>query len=492
MSETDRDRPSGVTRRDFTRAGAIAGLATMMPAPAGGWFQAPASRRTRYAIVGVGGRSQMYQKAINETFAQYAELVACCDVNAGRLELARRTAQAAGRPAPALYAADQFDRMIQETKPAFVIVTTPCGTHHTYTCRAMELGVDVISEKAMTVDAETCQRIVDTQKRTGRSCRVTFNYRYSPPRTQVKDLLMGGAIGDILSVDFHWMLNTLHGADYFRRWHSYKRMSGGLMVHKATHHFDLVNWWLSAVPVSVYANGKREFYTPQMARRLGLPGPGERCRTCPEKKACGFELDLAANANLKALYLDNEHHDGYFRDRCVFRPDIEIEDTMNVIVTYDTNATLSYSLNAFNAWEGYVIVFNGTKGRLEHKVEEQVSLSGDGAVHGAIKGDGTYIRIYPIRQPAYEVPVWTGTGGHGGGDNVMLKELFSPEREPDKYLRAADQRAGAYSVLVGVAANRCFTTREPVRIADLVPSLKMPDYPAMPPHTGPVPMPKKG
>ena len=77
---------------------------------------------------------------------------------------------------------------------------------------------------------------------------MTFNYRYSPPRTQVKDLLMSGVIGDILSVDFHWMLDTHHGADYFRRWHRNKQNSGGLMVHKATHHFDLVNWWLSSVP----------------------------------------------------------------------------------------------------------------------------------------------------------------------------------------------------------------------------------------------------
>jgi predicted dehydrogenase len=80
-----------------------------------------------------------------------------------------------------------------------------------------------------------------------------------------------------------------------RRWHSYKKMSGGLMVHKATHRFDLVNWWLSSNPVSVYANGKREFYTPAMAKRLGLAGPHERCHTCPEKQACGFELGIAAN-----------------------------------------------------------------------------------------------------------------------------------------------------------------------------------------------------
>jgi hypothetical protein len=48
---------------------------------------------------------------------------------------------------------------------------------------------------------------------------------------------MAGEIGQVLSVDFHWLLNTLHGADSFRRWHSVKSLSGGLMVHKASHHF---------------------------------------------------------------------------------------------------------------------------------------------------------------------------------------------------------------------------------------------------------------
>jgi len=70
-------------------------------------------------------------------------------------------------------------------------------------------------------------------------------------------------------------------------------MSGGLMVHKATHHFDLVNWWLS--PSGHRArHGKREFYTPKMAKRLGLSA-ARALPHLPEKAACGFEMDLAAN-----------------------------------------------------------------------------------------------------------------------------------------------------------------------------------------------------
>jgi hypothetical protein len=318
---------------------------------------------------------------------------------------------------------------------------------------------------------------------------VTFNYRYSPPRSQVKDLLMSGVIGDVLSVDFHWLLDTFHGADYFRRWHANKVNSGGLMVHKATHHFDLVNWWLSAVPVTVSAMGKREFYTPQMAKRLGLQSHHERCLTCPEKSRCGFFMDLGKDRGLKELYLDQERYDGYFRDRCVFRPDIDIEDTMNVQVGYNTGVTMAYSLNAFNAWEGYHICFNGTKGRLEHTMEETLFTNREEGSKPKRDEGVTRIRVLPLRAAGYDVPVWTGEGSHAGGDRVMLDDLFLPKKPVDKYLRAADQRGGAYSILTGIAANHSIRNGGTIKVTDLVPGIALPDYPVMPSHTLPVPMP---
>jgi predicted dehydrogenase len=217
------------------------------------------------AIVGVGSRSRMYQDAIEKVYAQHAELVAICDLNPGRLGGAAKRSTANGATPPATYAHTAFDRMVAEKKPEVVIVTTVDATHDDYIVRAMELGCDVVTEKPMTTTPEKCQRILDARARTGKQVRVLFNYRYSPPRTQVKDILMSGEIGEVLSVDFQWLLNTSHGADYFRRWHGRKENSGGLMIHKSTHHFDLVNWWLGAVPVRVDARGKREFY-PAMAK----------------------------------------------------------------------------------------------------------------------------------------------------------------------------------------------------------------------------------
>ena len=449
---------------------------------------APARRR-RFAIVGTGHRHEMYQNAIENDFKETAELVGLCDINPGRIKVAQELSAKNGAHVPPGFIAADFDKMLAEIKPDAVIVTTVDATHNEYLVRAMEQGYDVITEKPMTTEAGKCQQILDTTAKTGRSCRVTFNYRYSPPRTQVKDILMSGEIGDILSVDFHWMLNTIHGADYFRRWHSQKKNSGGLMVHKATHHFDLVNWWLGAVPVSVTAIGKREFYTPTMAKRLGLQSHHERCHTCPEKAQCTFVLDLEKEPRLKHLYLDQESYDGYFRDRCVFRPEIDIEDTMNVLVRYDNGATMSYSLNAFNSWEGYTIAFNGTKGRLEHTIVESVYVNGTDTVQGGIKPGGVTTKVYPLRGPVRVFEPWTGAGGHGGGDTVMLNEIFGANPASDKYLRASNEHGGAYSCLVGIAANRCFVTGQPVVIADLVKGLKKPACAPMPTHDELVPMP---
>ena len=445
--------------------------------------------RRRYAIVGLGSRHELYQDGIEKTHAQWAELVALCDSNPGRLEIARQRSARNGAQVPAGYSAADFERMLRERRPETVIVTTSDASHHEYLIRAMEAGCDVITEKPMTIDAGSCRQILEARQRTGRRCRVTFNYRYSPPRSQVKDLLMSGEIGEILSVDFHWLLNTHHGADYFRRWHAQKKNSGGLFVHKSTHHFDLVNWWLGAVPVSVFATGKREFYTPEMARRMGLSGPHQRCRTCPEKDRCGFYLDLEASPGLKSLYLEQERYDGYWRDRCVFRPEIDIEDTLNAMVTYDTGATLSYSLNAFNAWEGYTVAFNGTKGRIEHSIVESVYVNGTETTQGGIAQDGVKIRVIPLRGAGYDVEPWKAEGDHGGGDRLMLEDIFLPEPAADKYLRAADERAGACSILVGIAANRSIETGARVPLAELVGELPLPDYAPMPSRQEKLPMP---
>jgi hypothetical protein len=141
-----------------------------------------------------------------------------------------------------------------------------------------------------------------------------------------------------------------------------------------------------------------------------------------------------------------------------------------------------------------VVCFNGTRGRLEHKCEETVYTNADGSVPGALKKEGTWTRVFPHWQPAYEVDIWTAEGGHGGADPVMLEYVFDAENQADDpYLRAADQRSGAWSILTGVAANQSIACGQPVRINDLIPEeeIGMPDYPPAPSLSAPLPMPPR-
>lgn len=426
------------------------------------------SARKRYALIGTGGRARFFYQALATDFKDRAELVAFCDINQTRLDHANWILENdCDHPRIPTYKADRFDEMIANEKPDVVIVTTVDRTHHRYIIRAMELGCDVITEKPMTVDEEKCQQILDAVKSTNRNLRVTFNYRYSPHNTKVRELIMNDAIGQVTSVHFEWMLNTRHGADYFRRWHRDKRNSGGLLVHKSTHHFDLVNFWLDSEPVKVFAFGDLLFYGRENAEERGETNFYYRATDNEHAAQDHFGLNLRKNEQLKRMYLDAEHEDGYLRDQSVFGDGISIEDTMAVSVRYRNKAMLTYSLNAYMPYEGFKVSINGTKGRIEMQVIEQsyVNAGGDKSLEGAVKGK--QIIVYPMFGDPYSVEIEERKGGHGGGDPILLNDLFGEPVE-DPYNRAASHVDGAMSILTGIAGNHSIRTGMPVMIKDLV------------------------
>ncbi|HLL65243.1 MAG TPA: Gfo/Idh/MocA family oxidoreductase [Micromonosporaceae bacterium] len=440
-------------------------------------------RRRRYAIVGTGSRAEMFAQAIAVEHADVAELVALADPNPVRLRAHRERLTGLGAPAPATYPASEFTAMLDREQVDVVVVTTVDRFHDEYIVAAVEAGRDVITEKPMTTDAAKCRRILEATARTGRRVTVTFNYRYNPLHEAVRQVLASGEIGEVGSVHFEWLLDVRHGADYFRRWHRDKANSGGLMVHKASHHFDLVNWWLGSDPVEVYAAGRLFFYGDEAGRRHGFARSYDRAHGAPEAADDPFALRLADNPHLAALYLDAEAADGYHRDQNVFAPGVTIEDDMAVLVRYASGASMSYHLTAYSPWEGYRIAFNGSLGRLELDVVENdhvrrpapAAAGGAGssaALHGvqaAAEAGSATLRVRPFWTPAREVPV-TGHSreGHGGADTRMLADLLRPDPPADPLGRSATERDGATALLVGLAANRSFETGLPVRTAALL------------------------
>jgi predicted dehydrogenase len=437
------------------------------------------ANKKRYVVVGTGGRSNMFIKAIVEDYKDNAELLAFCDTNQTRMDYYNMKLEKEWNAQPIkTYKAEAFEQMVAEQKPDVVIVTTMDRTHHKYICRAMELGCDVISEKPMTVDATKCQQIIDIKKRTGRNLTVTFNYRYSPRNTKIKEVIKSGLVGDITSVHFEWLLDTKHGADYFRRWHRDKRNSGGLMVHKSTHHFDLVNWWIDSVPATVFAMGDLKFYGKENAENRGVTEFYFRAKDSAIAKEDPFALNVIdEDENLLGLYMNAEHEDGYYRDKSVFGDGINIEDNMGVMVRYKNNTVMTYSLNAHCPWEGYRVCFNGTKGRLEFNVVEKSYVSGDHEDFNQpgmreLEGDKKELVPEIIFQAHWEKPQTityeqSDKGGHGGGDVRLLNDLFLGVGE-DPLGHAAGYIDGAMSILTGIAANKSMATGQPINVDELV------------------------
>jgi predicted dehydrogenase len=283
---------------------------------------------------------------------------------------------------------------------------------------------------------------------------------------------MDGAVGKPLAVDFSWMLDTSHGADNFRRWHREKKNSGGLLVHKATHHFDLVNWWIASYPQLVFAMGDLQFYGRENAAARGEVYSYDRYTGVPEAANDPFGLFLDEKAVYRGLYLDAEAETGYIRDRNVFGEPITAEDTMNVTARYHNGVLLSYCLIAYSPWEGLRVAITGTKGRIELEIVENINhLLGDGQAKTAEASKGAFktarMRGYPMFGSAYDVDIPAGEGGHGGADPVMLEQVFSPNPPPDPFNRAASHIDGAASILMGISANESIRTGQMIVVSDL-------------------------
>ncbi|MGP8329172.1 MAG: Gfo/Idh/MocA family protein [Methanosarcinaceae archaeon] len=410
---------------------------------------AAAAGKKRVALVGTGIRgTRTWGKNLLEQLSGEVEMVGLCDINPKRVEYAKKYI---GINAPT-FAAEDFDRMIKETKPDAVIITTPDCFHAKYAVRAMELGCDAICEKPLATEAEQCQKLMDTEVKTGKRIITTFNVRYMTEAEEIKKVIMSGELGRIISAEFTEYLDIDHGASYFRRWHGKAQFSGTLLLSKASHHFDQMNWTLDADPETVHAFGKVAFYGKNNSFRA------RNCRTCPFTNKCDFYWDITKDKAMMDLYVKNEDADGYLRDGCVWDNDIDTYDSMTAEVKYNNGVLLNYSMNAFLPYEGQSIAFNGEKGRLDvrlfHRQPWEVAST----------------QQFRLTRNFKETRTWSvepGVGSHGGADAKLKNMLFSAN-QPDPLGKMAGSRAGVMASIVGIAARKSIETGETVNIDELV------------------------
>jgi predicted dehydrogenase len=405
------------------------------------------SDRKRYVVAGTGGRAlYMFVKPLLSKYPQYCELVGLFDRNPQRM---RATNENIGVEVPNY---TDFDRMLKEAKPDAVVIATQDSTHAEYIIRALAAGKRVIVEKPVAVDAKQLAEITraaERYKSTGARVLVTHNMRYGTSITAMKRLIDEGTIGTIRSVNFHENLNRSHGADYFRRWHRKKANSGGLLIHKASHHFDALNWLIGSTPVELAAQGGLMMY--------GKAGPfrHDRCMGCPHASKCDFYVDFWKNDLNRKMYKDAESFDGYVRDACVFDPSIDIEDQASIFYTYANGVQVTYSLTAFATYEGWHIQFEGTKGRLELKEMQATPFAtGESIAHGLTTVLGESLLHFDAKSgKVRNIPIAAGEGTHGGADDGLLEDFFNRPFDAPLTDRQAPLEQAVQAVLIGHAAN---------------------------------------
>jgi predicted dehydrogenase len=301
---------------------------------------------------------------------------------------------------------------------------------------------------------------------------ITFNARYSPLTGRIRELIRDDAVGKVVSVQLNDYLDTYHGATYFMRWNRRREISGSLTVHKAVHHFDLVQWWIGQRPVEVFAYGTRNFYGPD-----GPYNPSRRdgrvCPTCDERAQCPYymrwhrdEWRGATESRELEEHVSGlqqlSHYENYNARRCIYDSEIDIEDTYSAVVLYDGGASMCYSLICSSPYEGYRLGINGLKGRIE---TDQVGSGYNSPPDSPASRPIIYMPLFGGHERIYPAPT---TGGHGGADPLLRDELFIGPDPHATVQRRAPLMDGILSVLVGVAIGKSIAETRPIRIGELL------------------------
>ncbi|MGB5358079.1 MAG: Gfo/Idh/MocA family oxidoreductase, partial [Eudoraea sp.] len=177
------------------------------------------------------------------------------------------------------------------------------------------------------------------------------------------------------------------------------------------------------------------------------------------------------------LYADQEKYDGYIRDNCLFRKEINIYDKMSAQVKYANNVQLNYSLTTYSPLEGWRVAFNGTEGRIEAWMDipyyEDMDIS-QAEMHakemdqsGEDIMQNEPIIVHNLWKDFQTVQVEMERGGHGGGDQRLQDKMFRTSEIADPYGRTAGSRDGAMSVLIGIAARKSIESGQAIKIKDL-------------------------
>jgi predicted dehydrogenase len=381
-------------------------------------------KKIKVAIIGTGSRGTLSFGKGLQRYQNEVEITAVCDKNPLRIK--------GSKDLMGLDCAEYYDHetLLGKADCDTVIVTTPDFTHEEITIDSLQAGKNVLCEKPMAISTAQCDRMMKAERESGKMLMIAFNMRHHAVFAKVQKIMSSGKIGRPIAVQF---LDYYPGGNfYFRRWHRLKENSGGLLIHKGTHDFDLFNWIIGARPTSIAAFSGVGKYKP-------IPGAGVRCRDCSITADCVDYFDINKLDYYRKLYKEAESVDNYYLDRCIYTSDKDTGDHSSIIIEYDNGCHVSYL-------ESFLGNVRETGGRYITIFAEHGQLwANDNAMQVKVMFDkGTPPEVHDIPRDDAD--------GHGGADDAEIR-AFLDSLKRGRHM-VADSQAGRLAVMMGEAAEK--------------------------------------
>lgn len=332
---------------------------------------------------------------------------------------------------------DTWEKILDRPKFAdFAVIATQDEMHFEPAMKAIELGYDLLLEKPVSPSPVECKLIAEAAEKKGVKVVVCHVLRYTPLFTKIKEIILSGEIGELVSVEALEPVGIKHMSHSFVRgaWRN-KEESCEMILAKSCHDMDLIQWLVGKPCKKVHSFGSLRYFT-----KANKPdGAPKRCIDgCPHAKECIFDTAklyqgenaegskwfkeaAAGTANPTEQEIEKSLRTtpyGY----CVFDSDNNVVDHQVVNMEFEDGITASFTMTAFTPDKrGREMRFFGTKGILE--------------IFG--KNDYIYMTRYadstfqgpkePIAIDVRRKEDKNGIGitsGHGGGDSGIIDAIY--------------------------------------------------------------------
>lgn len=329
----------------------------------------------RFAIIGLGSRIATVVHHFMQAAGDRAECVAYADPSPTGL-VALRDGHGI-RPGTAY---DDHRRMLAHERPDLVFIGSPNHLHLDHIRAALQSGCRVFSEKPVVISAEQSLEAAALVGRHGADrLMVGLVLRSAPLFRAVSGLIAEGRIGRVVSIEANEHLVPEHGGFVQRDWRRYQAWSGGYLLEKCCHDFDLFQALAGARAQRVAGFGGRGIYVPE--NRQLQDGPGLDGKPRYQQWRRGWEASSS-----------------------VFDGDGDVLDHQVALVEYANGVRLSFHTNTHTAYYQRRWLIAGIRGTIECDLHT------------------SKLRVQTVYGASEERDLGT-SDGHAGADPEMGKDL---------------------------------------------------------------------